>query len=144
MKLSCSSFRCNWICSSVASATSVSSSQGDISYIAPSCSPRVLSDDVVIFIEANTYNTMIKSVTTVTENTSTVELPIFSINTDGDWLSGEGLYEGSTVTRCNVYVATDGELNFSFYIAILIHGNIWICIFCLNSVFNDVFEGIVH
>jgi len=87
---------------------------------------------------------MIKSITTVTENTSTVELPTLSINTNGDWLLGDGLYECITIASFDVYVATDWKNNCPFYIAICALGSIWIFIFGLNSVFNDVFEDIVH
>jgi len=138
------SFGRNWIWSSVASATSVSRSQSDISLFAPRLSPRVLNNNILGFVITYSYNTMIKSITTVTENTSTIELPTFSINTKRNWLFFDGMYDCNTITRSNINVVTNGESNFAFYIAICTLGNIGIFIFSLNSVFNNVFESIIH
>jgi len=70
-------------------------------------------------------------------------LEVVRINSDGDGLSNNGGGELVGITLGNVFVSGDLEVS-SVDLAFLVSGNVFVFVFAGNSVFFNVFEGLVH
>jgi len=126
----------------VGNTAGVSFLNSDVSLFSPRGSPGVF-DDPGIRSVSDEGNSVVKLVRAVRENSGIVELEVVGINSDGDGLSNNGGGELVGITLGNVFVSGDLEVS-SVDLAFLVSGNVFVFVFAGNSVFFNVFEGLVH
>jgi len=98
---------------------------------------------VFIGIISDVQDTVVELGSAVRENSSRVELPGFSIDSDGDWLLVDGIGQISTVSLFDISEGLDFEvssLNFAFSVS----GGVFVGRFGGDTVVDDVLESVVH
>jgi len=124
----------------VTDGTGVTGGKGDVTSTSPSSTPRVLDLPVTRVILTGKENGVVDVGTTVSEDTTGIERPVGSINTDGNGHLGEGLGKSVTVTSGdgNVSTVLEGTL---VDLTSLVSGSITILTLLNETVVLNVLEG---
>ena len=113
-----------------------------MSFFSPSITPRV-SDDPSTIIETNESNSVVKSSSTIAENTTTIELPVASINSNRNGSLSSKIFKSGTISLGNIFEGGDSVGSF-LTLTSLVSSGVGISSLGSDTVFDDVLEGIVH
>jgi hypothetical protein len=114
----------------------------DVSRFSPDFSPRVFDDPSFRGV-SNKGNSVVKRLFTVREDSFRVELEVIGINSDGNWLLGNGDGELVNISLGNIMVRWDFEIS-SLDFASSRDWVVWVFVFSGDSVFFNIFESVVH